>query len=72
MRRPLVLAAGVLVLAGCSSAPVSGGMSSSERSSPGASSPAATADTGLVSSRLAVPAGLDAEPFDVPRAVLSA
>ena len=63
LRRPLALVAGVLVLAACSSEPAPEGP-------PGSGpAPAAASPTGLASSRLAVPAGLDAEPFDVPRTV---
>jgi glucose/arabinose dehydrogenase len=64
VKRGLVLVAGVAVLAACSSSgsvpvPVSS-------TSPAPSSATAAA---LVGSRLGVPAGLDAEPFDVPRTV---
>ena len=61
----------MLVLAACSSAPAPGTSSSagsSSAGSPAVGSPS-TAASALVSSRLVVPAGLDAEPFDIPRTV---
>jgi glucose/arabinose dehydrogenase len=61
VRTPLVLIAGALVLAACSSGP--------EGPVPSGPAPSAAADTGLVPSQLTVPAGLDADPFDVPRTV---
>jgi glucose/arabinose dehydrogenase len=63
VKRPLLVVAAVLVLAACSSG-------TEPEGPPGSGpAPAAATATGLVSSRLAVPAGLDAEPFDVPRTV---